>query len=89
MSQTTTNADPLAVVLVHGAFADASSWTGVIERLRAAEGQVTAPANPLRGLASDSAYLTSVFDQIPGPMLAVAHSYAGAVISKVYERLSS
>ena len=81
MSQTTPNAGPLTVVLVHGAFADASSWTGVIERLQAGGVQVTAPANPLRGLSIDSAYLASVFDQIPGPVLAVGHSYAGAVIT--------
>jgi pimeloyl-ACP methyl ester carboxylesterase len=68
-------------VLVHGAFADASSWTGVIERLQAGGVQVTAPANPLRGISIDSAYLASVFDQIPGPVLAVGHSYGGAVIS--------
>src|SRR6266851_2654964 len=82
MTQTTpTSAGPLSVVLVHGAFADASSWTGVIERLQAGGVQVTAPANPLRGISSDSAYLASVFDQIPGPVLAVGHSYGGAVIT--------
>jgi pimeloyl-ACP methyl ester carboxylesterase len=68
-------------VLVHGAFADASSWTGVLERLQAGGVRVTAPANPLRGLAIDSAYLASVFAQIPGPVLAVGHSYGGAVIT--------
>jgi pimeloyl-ACP methyl ester carboxylesterase len=68
-------------VLVHGAFADASSWTGVIERLQASGVQVTAPANPLRGLSSDSTYLASFLNQIPGPVLAVGHSYAGAVIT--------
>src|SRR5438876_7072510 len=82
MSQITpTSAGPLTVVLAHGAFADASSWIGVIERLQARGVQVTAPANPLRGLSSDSAYIASVFDQIPGPVLAVGHSYAGAVIT--------
>jgi pimeloyl-ACP methyl ester carboxylesterase len=82
MSQTTSStAGPPTVVLVHGAFADASSWIGVIERLQARGVQVTAPANPLRGLSSDSAYIASVFDQIPGPVLAVGHSYAGAVIT--------
>ncbi len=82
MSQTTsTTAGPLTVVLVHGAFADASSWTGVIERLQKERVRVTAPANPLRGLSLDSAYIASVFDQIPGPVLAVGHSYAGAVIT--------
>jgi pimeloyl-ACP methyl ester carboxylesterase len=69
------------VVLVHGAFADASSWNDVIERLQADGVQVTAPANPLRGISTDSAYIASVFDQIPGPVLAVGHSYGGAVIT--------
>jgi pimeloyl-ACP methyl ester carboxylesterase len=69
------------VVLVHGAFADASSWTGVIERLQSEGVPVTAPANPLRGITADSAYIASVFDQIDGPVLAVGHSYGGAVIT--------
>jgi pimeloyl-ACP methyl ester carboxylesterase len=69
------------VVLVHGAFADASSWNGVIERLQSEGVPVTAPANPLRGIAADSAYIASVFDQIDGPVLAVGHSYGGAVIT--------
>jgi pimeloyl-ACP methyl ester carboxylesterase len=81
MSQTNPTTGPLTVVLVHGAFADASSWTGVIERLQQAGVQVTAPANPLRGISIDSAYISSVFNQIPGPILAVGHSYGGAVIS--------
>lgn len=72
---------PLTVALVHGAFADGSSWAGVIERLQAKGVQVTAVANPLRGTSIDSAYVASVFDQIPGPVLAVGHSYGGAVIS--------
>jgi pimeloyl-ACP methyl ester carboxylesterase len=80
MSQPTSTT-PLTVVLVHGAFADAASWTGVIERLQAAGVQVIAPANPLRGIAIDAAYLASLFAQIPGPVLAVGHSYGGAVIS--------
>ncbi len=69
------------VVLVHGAFADSSSWNGVIERLQAKGVQVTAPANPLRGISTDSAYIASVLEQIPGPVLAVGHSYGGAVIT--------
>ena len=90
MSQTTpTNTGHLTVVLVHGAFADASSWNGVIERLQQAGVQVTAPANPLRGLASDSAYIASLFSQISGPVLAVGHSYAGAVISNAATRASN
>ena len=85
MSQTTTTA-PLTVVLVHGAFADSSSWNGVIERLQANGVQVIAAANPLRGISTDSAYVASVFDQIPGPVLAVGHSYGGAVISNAATR---
>jgi pimeloyl-ACP methyl ester carboxylesterase len=81
MPQTTTDPAPLTVVLVHGAFADASSWNGVIERLQAAGIRVTAPPNPLRGIAVDSAYIASFLNQIPGPILAVGHSYGGAVIS--------
>jgi pimeloyl-ACP methyl ester carboxylesterase len=69
------------VVLVHGAYADSSSWNGVIERLQAAGVRVTAPANPLRGLIADSAYLESYLEQIPGSVLAVGHSYAGSLIS--------
>jgi pimeloyl-ACP methyl ester carboxylesterase len=69
------------VLLVHGAFADASSWNGVIERLQAKGVEVTAPANPLRGIAHDSAYTASLLAQMPGPILAVGHSYGGAVIT--------
>ena len=70
------------VVLVHGAFADASSWNGVIERLLAKGVQVTAPANPLRGISIDSAYITGVLEETPGPVVAVGHSYGGAVITE-------
>jgi pimeloyl-ACP methyl ester carboxylesterase len=69
------------VVLVHGAFADASSWNEVIERLLAKGLTVTAPPNPLRGISIDSAYIASVLDQTPGPVLLVGHSYGGAVIT--------
>src|SRR5262249_3030277 len=69
------------VVLVHGAFADASSWNGVIELLQAKGVPVVAPANPLRGIAVDSPYTASFFDQFEGPVLAVGHSYGGAVIT--------
>jgi pimeloyl-ACP methyl ester carboxylesterase len=77
----TTNPNSPTVVLVHGAFADASSWNGVIERLQAKGISVTAPANPLRGIAADSAYIASLFGQIEGPVVAVGHSYGGAVIT--------
>ena len=78
--ETSSNGSP-TVVLVHGAFADASSWNGVIERLQARGVNVVAPANPLRGIVSDSAYISTVLEQIAGPVLAVAHSYGGAVIT--------
>jgi pimeloyl-ACP methyl ester carboxylesterase len=69
------------VVLVHGAFADGSSWNGVIERLQAEGVRVTAPPNPLRGISIDSAYIGSLIDQTPGPVIAAGHSYGGAVIT--------
>jgi pimeloyl-ACP methyl ester carboxylesterase len=69
------------IVLVHGAFADASSWNGVIERLQQQGYTVIATANPLRGLAADSAYTASLLNQIDGPVLLVGHSYTGAVIT--------
>ena len=69
------------IVLVHGAFADASSWSGVVELLQRQGYTVVAPANPLRGVKADSAYLASIVNQIDGPVLLVGHSYAGAVIS--------
>jgi pimeloyl-ACP methyl ester carboxylesterase len=77
------------VVLVHGAFADASGWNGVVEQLQANGVQVTAPANPLRGISIDSAYIASLLDQIPGPVVAVGHSYGGAVITNAAARASN
>ncbi|WP_432154352.1 alpha/beta fold hydrolase [Streptomyces tricolor] len=70
------------VVLIHGAFADASSWSGVVERLQRHGHRVLAPALPLRGLASDAAYIRSVLDSVTGPVVLVGHSYGGAVISQ-------
>lgn len=69
------------VALIHGAFADAGSWAGVTELLLAAGVPVQALSNPLRGIAFDSAYVASAIAQIPGPVLAVGHSYGGAVIT--------
>jgi pimeloyl-ACP methyl ester carboxylesterase len=69
------------VVLVHGAFADASSWNGVARRLRGQGFAVTAIANPLRGVASDARYTARVLDGISGPVVLVGHSYGGSVIS--------
>jgi pimeloyl-ACP methyl ester carboxylesterase len=82
MAQATpTAAAPLTVVLVHGAFADASGWAGVISRLQAERIPVLAPANPLRSVSGDAAYIASAVNQIPGPVLLVGHSYGGVVIS--------
>ena len=82
MAQATPTAETApTVVLVHGAFADAGSWAGVVKALQAAGVTVQAPANPLRSVSSDAAYLASVVNQIPGPVLLVGHSYGGAVIS--------
>jgi pimeloyl-ACP methyl ester carboxylesterase len=69
------------VVLVHGAFADASSWSDEIRQLQRDGYPVLAPANPLRGIASDAAYLRSVLATISGPIVLVGHSYGGAVIT--------
>ncbi|MEW2485560.1 alpha/beta hydrolase [Streptomyces sp. NPDC048411] len=76
----TTTPTPTAV-LVHGAFADAASWTGVIAELQNHGVPVVAPPNPLRGLVSDAAYIASVAAQIDGPVVLVGHSYGGALIS--------
>jgi pimeloyl-ACP methyl ester carboxylesterase len=69
------------IVLVHGAWADASSWTPVIERLQRAGYTVDAPPNPLQGLTYDSEYIASYLKQIKGPVILVGHSYGGAVIT--------
>jgi pimeloyl-ACP methyl ester carboxylesterase len=71
------------IVLVHGAFADSSSWNGVIDPLQGAGHRVIAAANPLRGLASDAEAVSDVVRSIDGPVVLVAHSYGGAVISNV------
>ncbi|MFF7553728.1 alpha/beta fold hydrolase [Streptomyces olivaceus] len=70
------------VLLVHGAWADSSSWSPVIDRLQAQGYPVQAIANPLRGLASDAAYLKSRIESIEGPVVLVGHSYGGAVIGE-------
>jgi pimeloyl-ACP methyl ester carboxylesterase len=69
------------IVLEHGAWADASSWAGEIQRLQADGYTVYAPPNPLRGLASDSATLADFLSTIPGPIILVGHSYGGMVIT--------
>jgi len=69
------------VLLVHGAFADGSMWAGVIAGLHAAGVGVIALANPLRGLASDAAYIASAAAEIDGPVILAGHCYGGAVIT--------
>jgi pimeloyl-ACP methyl ester carboxylesterase len=82
MAQATPSASGApTVVLVHGAFADASGWSGVISRLQSEGIPVMAPANPLRSVSGDAAYIASVVNQLPGPVLLVGHSYGGVVIS--------
>jgi pimeloyl-ACP methyl ester carboxylesterase len=71
------------VVLVHGAFAGSASWDDVAGALLEADLPVIAAANPLRGLASDARAISDVVRSIDGPVLLVAHSYGGAVMSNV------
>jgi len=70
------------VVLVHGAFVDASSWNGVIAELKAAGLDVVAPPNLLRVVGVDAAYLTGFVEALGRPVVLAGHSYAGAVISQ-------
>ncbi|MEU6401962.1 alpha/beta hydrolase [Streptomyces sp. NPDC046985] len=70
------------VVLVHGAFTDASSWSGVVERLQRNGYKVIAAANPLRGIPQDSTYLASLLKSVKGPVILAGHSYGGEVISQ-------
>src|SRR3954462_5271031 len=69
------------VVLVHGAFGDASSWRSVFEHLDSDEYNILAAAIPLRGVASDVSYLGAVIDQLEGPVVLGGHSYRGCVIT--------
>jgi pimeloyl-ACP methyl ester carboxylesterase len=71
------------IVLVHGAFAESASWDGVVDRLLASGHDVVAAANPLRGLAADAQSVSDVVRSIEGPVVLVAHSYGGAVITNV------
>ncbi|MEC3952441.1 alpha/beta hydrolase [Nocardia sp. CDC153] len=86
-ASTTTHAGPTedapkpTVVLVHGAFADGSSWNDVVDKLRKDGYPVVAAANPLRGPASDATTLRGLISHINGPVVLVGHSYGGSVIS--------
>jgi len=74
--------EPLpTIVLVHGAFADASGWNDVTRRLQQDDYTVIATANPLRSVDSDAAYLESILDTIDGPVVLVGHSYGGFVMT--------
>ena len=69
------------IVLEHGAWADASSWNGVIPILQREGYTVYAPPDPLRSLPGDAAYLADFLSTVPGPIVLVGHSYGGAVIT--------
>ena len=69
------------IVLVHGSFADASGFNGVIQRLQKMGYTTLAPPNPLRGVPVDAAYIRSFLATIEGPIVLVAHSYGGFVIT--------
>jgi pimeloyl-ACP methyl ester carboxylesterase len=72
---------PTTVVLVHGAFADSSSWNQVVPQLQSKGLRVVSAANPLRSLSGDAAYVGKLVDGIRGPVVLVGHSYGGAVIT--------
>src|ERR1700761_8708163 len=69
------------IVLVHGAWADGSSWSGVIERLQAHGYRVTAPQFPMTALADDVARLRQVLDVQDGPTIVAGHSYGGQIMT--------
>src|SRR5215470_84071 len=73
-------APPLTAVLVHGAWADGSSWSSVVKSLRRADLAVTAAPIPLTSLGDDVAALDRAIDRVGGPVVLVGHAYAGAVI---------
>ncbi len=76
----TSQAKP-TVVLVHGGWDNSTGWNAVVAKLQDRGFDVIAPANPLRALASDAAYVRSVLETIDGPIVLVGHSYGGAVIT--------
>ena len=73
------------MILVHGAFADSTSWNGVIARLQQDGYRVVAVANPLRALHSDAEFLRSVLDSVDGPVVVAGHSYGGSVMSEAVD----
>src|SRR5918998_35724 len=81
MSENPQNGARPTVVLVHGAFAESASWDGVIQRLQDQGYTVIAAANPIRSVSGDAEFVASIFEALEGPVVAVGHSYGGAVIS--------
>ena len=77
----------VTVAFVHGAFADSSGWNDVVAQLQRAGITAQAISNPLRGIAEDTAYVASALSQIPGRVLAVGHSYGGAIITNAVPRV--
>lgn len=77
----TAKAENATIVLVHGAFADSSGWSAVIDQLQAAGFPVIAAANPLRSVADDSASVAALLHTITGPVVLVGHSYGGVLIT--------
>jgi pimeloyl-ACP methyl ester carboxylesterase len=88
MSDHSSTSSP-TVVLVHGAFADASGYAGVIRELQLADLTVSAPPNPMRSLASDAASVRAFVAAVEGPVVLVGHSYGGAVITQASAGLSN
>lgn len=81
MNTTSTQDIKPTIVLVHGAFAESSSWNGVLAKLNEKGYSTVAVANPLRGVKNDADYVASVLRSIGGPIVLVGHSYGGAVIT--------
>ncbi|RFA20069.1 alpha/beta fold hydrolase [Subtercola boreus] len=79
----------ITVAFVHGAFADSSSWAGVISELQGRDIRAVAIANPLRGIGYDGDYVASAVRQIDGDVVLVGHSYGGAVITHAGARVSN
>jgi pimeloyl-ACP methyl ester carboxylesterase len=77
----TANGTTATVVLVHGAFADSTSWNDVVKKLKRDGYPVIAAADPLRGLSSDTAYMKDFLASIDGPVVLAGQSYGGSVIS--------
>ncbi|MEU8213014.1 alpha/beta hydrolase [Micromonospora sp. NPDC049044] len=77
------------IVLIHGAFADSSSWSGVIANLKRRGYPVIAVANPLRGVQKDAAYIRALLDSLLGPVVMAAQSYGGVVMTEAADGASN